>query len=308
MIHHHLPQRRLAQPLRLREPIRRSRLQIIGVVVAMHMRHSHSLAALRRLPQHVIDIRLPERPIVEPIVAHPPVHHRTLRRRNLQRRVRIEQRHHYRESLVARPDHPHSPIRLRHILHQPVDRVVRIGRIIGPARVVARLHRRRRHQIRPLRPVLPAHILIHPDVPRLDEPLIAQRQGLDHARAVRSLRASRRVVRCPRQQDRRIFRAHRHHDHRAELHPVPHRDHHHALVIISPPVRSLEVLRQLIRRKILLLCYPAHRARHQHAHSAPPSNSSHESSFTRFLLGSNDVKKKNANSLPSARDRPETAV
>ena len=42
----------------------------------------------------------PERAVMEPVVAHPPVDHRALGRRDLERRMRLQQRHDDREALV----------------------------------------------------------------------------------------------------------------------------------------------------------------------------------------------------------------
>src|SRR5581483_6565634 len=56
-----------------------------------------AFAALSCLPRKIVYVHLAEGAVVEPIVTHPSVDHRAFRNRYFQRRVRIEQSHHYRE-------------------------------------------------------------------------------------------------------------------------------------------------------------------------------------------------------------------
>ncbi len=101
---------------------------------------------------------------------------------------------------------PDLAVRLGHVLHQPVDRVVGVGRVIDAARV-ERPAQRAGHHVVALRSVLAAHVLEHADVAVGDEHLVALRQRRQHVRRLRCARRVRRVVGRARQQDRRVRRA-----------------------------------------------------------------------------------------------------
>ena len=68
---------------------------------------------------------------MEPVVTHPAIHHWALRRRDFQRGMRIQQRHHHREAFIGRADHADAPIRFRDVFHQPVDGVVSVRDVVG---------------------------------------------------------------------------------------------------------------------------------------------------------------------------------
>ncbi len=107
---------------------------------------------------------------MEPVVAHPPVDHRALRRSDLQRRVRPEQGHDDREAFIAAAQHPDLAVGLRQVglVHQPVDRVIGVGRVIDLGRV-ERPDRRAGDDVGAFRPIFAADVLEHPDVAILDE-------------------------------------------------------------------------------------------------------------------------------------------
>ena len=199
----------------------------------------HALAAGRGLPQDVVNIGQSESTVMEPVIAHPAIDHRALRRGYLERRMRVQQGHHDRKTLITRPDHAHAPVRLRHILHQPIDRVVAVGGVVGTAWVVARVHRRRRHQVHTLRTVFAAHILVHADIPGFHKDLIAQRQRFHHASTLRTRRPASGVVRCARQQNGRALGPFGHHNYGVQLRAVAHGYHDHALVEIGLVNRRL---------------------------------------------------------------------
>ena len=111
---------------------------------------------------------LAERAVVEPVVAHPAVDHRIHRHRHLQRRMRIDERHQRQEAVVGDAEDPDLPVALRNVLHEPVDRVVGVGRVIDRRRVL-RPAQRTVHHVVAFRAVLAADVLDHADVAALDD-------------------------------------------------------------------------------------------------------------------------------------------
>ena len=85
---------------------------------------------VQRFGRQVVDIRLPKGAVVEPVVSHPPIDHGALGRRNFERGMRMDEGHDDSEALIARTDHADSAVRLVNILHQPVDGVIGVGRIV----------------------------------------------------------------------------------------------------------------------------------------------------------------------------------
>ncbi len=67
---------------------------------------------------------------MEPVVAHPAVHHGIHRHGNLERRMRIDQRHQGQEAVVGNPQDADLAVALGNVLHQPVDGVIGVGRMI----------------------------------------------------------------------------------------------------------------------------------------------------------------------------------
>ncbi|MDX6461650.1 MAG: hypothetical protein QOE55_5347 [Acidobacteriaceae bacterium] len=105
---------------------------VIGIEVEVRIR------VLIGLFQHRVleGIALAQRSVAVHIVVHPLVHRRSLFADCLQRRVRMQQRQPCRQSVVRHPIDAHSAVVMRNILHQPVDRVVRIVGLVGLLRVV----------------------------------------------------------------------------------------------------------------------------------------------------------------------------
>ena len=64
---------------------------------------------------------------MEPIVSHPAIYHRIHWHRNLQRRMRIDQRHQREESIVGDAEDAHVAVSLGNVLHHPVDGVVGVS-------------------------------------------------------------------------------------------------------------------------------------------------------------------------------------
>ena len=75
-------------------------------------------------------VLLAEGAVVKPVVAHPAVHHRVHRNRDLERRMRIHQRHQRQKAIVRDSKDADFAVALGDILHQPVDGVVGIGGMI----------------------------------------------------------------------------------------------------------------------------------------------------------------------------------
>ena len=145
--------------------------------------------------------------------------------------MRVYERHRHREAFVRAADHTDAAVALRDVFHEPVDRVVGVGRVVHLRRV-QRPAQRTRHDVFALGLVLAPDVLINPDVAVGREQLVEQRQRRDHVRRPVALRAGCGFVRRPRQQHRRVARALRHDDHRVEPHAVAHRDHHFALHVV----------------------------------------------------------------------------
>ena len=182
-----------------------------------------------RLLGEVIEIHLPEGAVVEPVVAHPAVDHRALGHGGLERRMRIDERHDDGEALVGAADHADAAVRLGHVLHKPVDRVVGVGGVIDACCCSA---------------VRAAGASSRTRLPTRISRARPGRRGCSRRRQTArrtaaaprpcsgdavALRARRRVVRRPREQDGRVARALRHDDDRVELDAVAHRDHDVAL-------------------------------------------------------------------------------
>lgn len=179
----------------------------------------------------LVDVRhhlLPERAVVKPVVAHPAVDHRVHRHRDLQRRMRVEERHQRQKAVVGDAEDADLAVGLGDVLHQPVDRVVGVGRVIDRRRV-QRTAQRPIHHVVAFRSVLPADVLHDADVAALDDHFHRVVVSLKHRRQVRARRVRGepgRVVGRAGQQNRRPPRALRHENHRVQLHAVAHRDHH----------------------------------------------------------------------------------
>ena len=159
----------------------------------------------------------------------------------------MHQRHHDGETFVRAAEHSHLAVALGHVLHEPVDRVVRVGRMIDGARVQRSLERPGHHVVA-FRPILAAHVLEHADVAVHHEDLVALRQRPEHPRRWRPLRSPRCVVGRTRQDQWRLSGSFGHDDDGVQFHTVAHRNHDVALDVIVR-LRRLGEVRRHIRRQ-----------------------------------------------------------
>ncbi len=233
---------------------RRPGLHVHVVVVVVARQPLELVLPRRLLAVDVGQVLLAERAVVEPVVAHPAVHHRVHRHRHLERRVRVDERHERQEPVVRDPEDAHLPVGLGHVLHEPVDRVVGVGGVVDGRRV-ERPVQRPVHHVVALGSVLAAHVLHDADVAVLDDDVggvVVALQDRAEVRARRVAGERRRVVGRARQQDRPVRRARRHENHRVQLHAVAHRDHHVAPVVVAHAGRDLHLRRRLARKRRVL--------------------------------------------------------
>ena len=226
----------------------------------------------------VVDVRhvlLAERTVVEPVVAHPAIDHRIHRHRDLERRVRIDQGHERQEAVVRNADDADLSIAFRDVLHEPVNRVVRVGGVIDGRRIL-RTAQRSVHHVIALGSVLPAHVLDDADVAARDDDVCGVVVALQDRAEVRAVRVTReivRVVRRARQQDGSVLRALWYKDHGVQPDAVAHRDHHVPLGIVEIIRSGFERSRRFARQGWV------HRrlGRHLGSHlGAPPSDEQRE--------------------------------
>ena len=117
----------------------------------------------------------------------------------------FDERHQRQEAVVGDPEDADAAVALRHVLHQPVDGVVGVGRVIDRRRVL-RPAQRAVHHVVALGAVLPAHVLDHADVAALDDHVggvVVAAQDRPEVGALGVARERARVVGRARQQDRR---------------------------------------------------------------------------------------------------------
>ena len=219
----------------------RAELQVpvVGVVdVEVEVR---VLELVRLLVDGVLErVTLAQRAVSMIVVVHPLVGRRRLLADGLERRMRHEQRHRRRQPIVRHAVDPHATIVVRDVLHQPVDRVVRVGRLVHVLRRRVHHVHLRRQQERPLRFEAPAQILHDPDVPVLGELLLRGGHRLG--------RGLRHAIGCAAEEDRqRLGAADLAQDRRLEACPVAHRDHH----LFE---REDGARRRRLRRRRRLLC------------------------------------------------------
>ena len=249
MRQHPLPirQLRIAGLIRPR-PGRADIAEIVVIVIPTGRRHA-ALGLVAGLPAKPRDVGEAKRAVMEPVIAHPSIDHRAFRRGDLQRGMRIEQRHRNGEALIRRSDHPDATVRFRQVclVHQPIDRVIGIGDMIDFGRVERADHRAGDHII-PLRSVFAANVLIDADIAVAHEHLVGQRQRRKHAGTGRALGATAGVIRRARQDDRCVLGILGNDDDREQLGPVAHRDHHLAAHIIVRSGRRRKFRRNVICR------------------------------------------------------------
>ena len=163
-------------------------------------------------------VREPERAVVMEVVAEEHRRRRCLRRRGLERGMRIEDRHHCQPAGVRNTELPDAAVVVRHVLEQPLDRVVRVRRFVDRLRVALVLAQRPQHHELPFGRVAAANVLEDEDV------ALVRQLGVRRSKRAAS---ARDAVRCARQNERQIpARVLRPENRRVQLDPVPHRDHH----------------------------------------------------------------------------------
>src|SRR5580658_586353 len=158
MLFHLAPERQLLQAGGARKIASRAFPEEVRVIVISFTRYARAFATGRRLLREVVEIGIAKRSVMEPVVTHPTVHHRALRSRHLQRRMRIYKRHYGGKALIRGTEHPHLAVGLGYIFYEPVDRIVRVGGVVDFA-AIQWANWRRRHQIRAFRAIFAAHVL-----------------------------------------------------------------------------------------------------------------------------------------------------
>ncbi len=169
---------------------------------------------------------LAERSVVEPVVAAPAVDHRVHRHRDLEGGMRVGQRHERREAVVGDAEDADPSVGLGDVRDQPLDGVPGVGRVIDRGRVLRSGERPVDHVV-PLRAVLAAHVLDHPDVAPFDHHVGGVVVAVDRRPEVGAGIARGHllgVVGGAGEQHRRLVRPGGQEDHRVELDAVPHRD------------------------------------------------------------------------------------
>ena len=131
-------------------------------VVLVKLRLAPPLGALDA-DDVLVAVAQAEAALVEEVVAEPGVAHGRLRRERLERRVRLEQRHDRQPPRVGDPEDAHPAVVVPHVLDQPLDRVVGVGRLVDALLVLGEA-RGAVHDELPLGLVLPADVLEGEDV------------------------------------------------------------------------------------------------------------------------------------------------
>ncbi len=136
------------------------------------------------------------------------------------------------KSKVRRTDRADPAVRLRNMLNQPIDGVVRIGTLVD-ARMVERSDDRTVHDELPFGMMHAADVLVDPDVIIVDKVPIHHRKDVVDALAGNAPSASLRIIGRAREQDRSVVRVLTHYDDSVELHAVAHRNHHDTLDVVG---------------------------------------------------------------------------
>ena len=171
------------------------------------------------------------------VVAEEHRRRRRLWRYRFERRMRIEHRHHREPTQIRDAEHADAPVVARHILEQPLDRVVRIGALVE-RRGIARRARRALHDERPFGTELSAQVLKREDVA-----FVGQRLEIRDKVAGGTVDAVRRALHDDRQ---RCGLGGRREDLRVKTHAVSHCDHH---VADGEPVGDVRILQARERRR-----------------------------------------------------------
>ena len=169
------------------------------------------------------------------VIPDEPIGDRCLRRGGLERRMRINHPHRGVEARIRNAEHSHLTVVARHILHQPVDRVVSVRAFVRVLRSLVRIEGPHVHVVA-LRAVAPAHILRHEDEPVL-------RQHAERPDGVRVIVRAVRLQRVGRAREHdgprlRIVLGHIHA--REKMHAVAHRN---AVLVLGIMLRQPERIR-----------------------------------------------------------------
>ena len=219
----HLRQlRHAALEVALVEVLDRSELQEPFVAVIGAGFEALALLVVLERVEPVGRIGEPHRAVAMQVVVDPPVVPRRLGADGLERRMRTRERDGGRITGVGHAHHADPPVVRRHVLHQPVDRVIGVGRLVH-ALCPLRLERHR-HGERAFAFEAAAHVLVDEDVAvrlhELEAALPADRAGRRHA-----------IGRALEQDRQRTLLVERPADHRLQTGAVAHRHHHLAVAV-----------------------------------------------------------------------------
>ena len=165
-------------------------------------------------------VRQIERAVVMEIVADEPIGNRRLRRGALERGVRVDHARRRVKARIGNAHHADFAVVVRHLLHQPIDRVVGIGALINVPRPGLHLLVWTHVDKFAFRTVAPAHVLQHEDELLL-RVMLERPSGIE----VTVFTVGFQTVRRARQQDRpRLRFVLRRIDGSEKPHAVAHRD------------------------------------------------------------------------------------
>ena len=245
------PEADLLEPALPAQLARRSRLHEHVVVVEVAGPPLGFIRAGRLLLVDVGHVLLTEGAVVEPVVPHPAVHHGVHRHRHLEGRVRVDQRHQRQEAVVGDAEDADLAVALGDVLDQPVDGVVRIGRVVHRRRVLRPVERPV-HDVVALGAVLAADVLHHADVATFDDHVGGVVVAGEDGAQVRALCVGGELVGAvggAGEEDGRAVGALWHQDDGVELDPVAHRDHDLAAGVVEAGSRRAEGVGGLARQR-----------------------------------------------------------
>ena len=189
-----------SSPCRLAQFACRAGAHVLVVVVEVR-RPPLVLRVVVARPFLLVDVGhvlLAEGAVVKPVVAHPAVHHGVHGHGNLQRRVRMDHRHQGQKPVVGDAQDADLAVALGNILHQPVDGVVGVGRLVHGRRILRPVQGPVHHVVA-LGAVLAADVLDHADVAALHDHVggvVIAVEDVPGARCAGSLSARRRCTAC----------------------------------------------------------------------------------------------------------------
>ena len=113
-------------------------------------------------------VLLAEGAVVEPVVAHPAIDHGIHGNRDLERGVRMDERHQGQKAVVGDAEDADLAVGLGNVVNQPVDGVVGVGRFVD-RRGILRPANGPVHHVVAFGAVLAADVLDHADVAAVDD-------------------------------------------------------------------------------------------------------------------------------------------